>query len=132
MDNRAFFTSKGGKMGDVIPYYENGEFRPFFLGMKLGWCNVSTKDQLHFDKEFATGIRGGTGSVIKVDGLYHMFYCKFSNYPYQRQWVCHATSEDFERWMEHPEHTFMPDGDIYEMSDWRDPHVVWNEEEQCW
>ena len=132
MDHRIFYTVQQGRLGDVIPYYENGEFRPFYLNTGLGWCNVTTKDRLHFYNAFSTGIYGGTGSVIKVDGLYHMFYCKFSNYPYQRQWVCHATSEDFTSWTEHPEHTFMPDGDIYEMSDWRDPHVVWNEEEQCW
>ena len=53
-----------------------------------------------------------------------MFYCKFPSYPYPRQQVWHATSTDYVNWTEHPEHMFMPDGDIYEMSDWREPlHV---------
>lgn len=129
-NNRIFYCSSEGRLGDVIPYYEDGEFKLFFLAN--GWTNVTTKDHLHFDNEFKTGIRGGTGSVIKVDGVYHMFYCKFPNYPYPRQQAWHATSTDFVNWTEHPEHMFMPDGDIYEMSDWRDPHVIWNEEEQRW
>ena len=127
---KLFYHPEDGRMGDIIPYYEDGVFKPFFLGN--GWSCVSTKDHLHFYDMFSTGIRGGTGSIVKVDGLYHMFYCKFTFEPYMRQYACHATSEDFRNWTEHPEDTFMPDGVIYEMSDWRDPHVIWNEEEQCW
>ncbi len=127
---KLFYHPESGRMGDVIPYYENGVFRPFYLGN--GWSNVSTKDHLHFYDEFTTSIRGGTGSVVRVDGVYHLFYCKFSNSPYPRQYACHAVSRDFREWTEIPEDTFQPDDVIYEMSDWRDPHVIWNEEEQCW
>ncbi len=129
-DYKIFYNSSNGRVGDVIPYYEDGEFKLFFLS--AGWYNVSTKDQLHFYNEFNSGIRGGTGSVVKVDGVYHMFYCKFADKPYQRQWSWHATSTDFVHWTEHPEDTLQPDDEIYEMTDWRDPHVFWNEEEQCW
>lgn len=125
-----FYTSPNGAGGDIIPFYDNGEYRLFFLGK--GWTCVSTKDHLHFHDEYKTGIYGGTGSVLKVDGVYHMFYCKFTFHPYIRQYVCHATSEDMVNWVEHPAETFQPDDVIYEMSDWRDPHVIWNEEEQCW
>lgn len=125
-----FYTSPEGRMGDIIPFYEDGEFKLFFLNN--GWCCVSTRDNLHFENEYRTSIHGGTGSIVKVDGLYHLFYCKFPNYPYPRQQVWHATGTDLVHWTEHPEDTFTPDGDIYLMSDWRDPHVIWNEEEQCW
>ena len=121
-----FYTSPNGAGGDIIPFYDNGEYRLFFLGK--GWTCVSTKDHLHFHDEYKTGIYGGTGSVLKVDGVYHMFYCKFTFHPYMRQYVCHATSEDMVNWVEHPAETFQPDDVIYEMSDWRDPHVIWNEE----
>ena len=127
---KIFYHPEDGRMGDIIPYYEDGVFRPFFLGN--GWSNVSTKDHLHFYDMYSTGIRGGTGSVLKVDGLYHMFYCKFTFEPYMRQYACHATSTDLREWTELPEETFQPDDVIYEMSDWRDPHVIWNEEEGCW
>ena len=74
-----FYTSPNGAGGDIIPFYDNGEYRLFFLGK--GWTCVSTKDHLHFHDEYKTGIYGGTGSVLKVDGVYHMFYCKFTFRP---------------------------------------------------
>jgi len=129
-ENRIFYTDPDGHLGDIIPYYEDGEFKLFYL--EKGWTCVSTKDQLHFYNNFRTDIHGGTGSIVKVDNIYHMFYCKFPGFPYPRQYAWHATSTDFVNWTEHPEDTFGPDGDIYEMSDWRDPHVIWNDEEQCW
>ena len=110
-----FYTSPNGAGGDIIPFYDNGEYRLFFLGK--GWTCVSTKDHLHFHDEYKTGIYGGTGSVLKVDGVYHMFYCQFAFHPYMRQYVCHATSEDMVNWVEHPAETFQPDDVIYEMSD---------------
>lgn len=127
---KIFYHPEDGRMGDIIPYYEDGVFKLFYLGM--GWTNVSTVDQLHFYDEYRTGIYGGTGSVIKVDGIYHMYYCKFTFEPYMRQYVCHAVSEDLKTWKELPEETFQPDDVLYEMTDWRDPHVIWNEEEGCW
>ncbi len=127
---KIFYHPEDGRMGDIIPYYEDGVFKLFYLGM--GWTNVSTVDQLHFYDEYRTGIYGGTGSVIKVDGIYHMYYCKFTFEPYMRQYVCHAVSEDLKTWKELPEETFQPDDVLYEMTDWRDPHVIWNEEESCW
>ena len=117
-------------MGDIIPFFEDGVFRLFYLG--FGWSSVSTRDQLHFTDQYRTGIHGGTGSVIRVGSEYHMFYCKFTFTPYMRQFVCHAVSSDLKEWKELPEETFQPDDRIYEMTDWRDPHVIWNEEEQCW
>ena len=118
------------QVGDVIPYYEDGVFRPFYLGK--GWNNVSTRDHLRFYDVYATSIHGGTGSIVKVDGVYHAFYCQFSDKPYPRQYACHAVSADLREWTDLPEDTFQPDDMIYEMSDWRDPHVVWIEEDNCW
>ena len=63
-----FYTSPNGAGGDIIPFYDEGEYRLFFLGK--GWTCVSTKDHLHFHDEYKTGIHGGTGSVLKVDGMY--------------------------------------------------------------
>ena len=127
---RIFYYPEEGKMGDIIPYYEDGIFHLFYLGKS--WSCVSTKDHLHFFNDYKTNIHGGTGSILKVDGLYHMFYCQFSFMPYMRQYACHATSTDLVNWIEVPEDTFQPDDVIYEMSDWRDPHVIWMESEHCW
>ena len=81
---------------------DKGGFRLFYL--ENGWCGVSTKAQLYFYNNYRTAIHGGTSSVVKVDDVYHMFYCKFPGYPYPRRLVCHATSTDLLAWGEHTEH----------------------------
>ncbi len=108
---KCFYFPENGKMGDIIPFYDNGVFKLFYLG--FGWSMISTRDQLHFSDPYQTGIHGGTGSVLKVGSEYHMFYCKFTFTPYVRQYVCHAVSPDLKEWKELPEETFQPDGQIY-------------------
>ena len=137
-----FFTPDYAKTGDVIPYYNEaaGRFDHFYLKnwnpdaprdkIVHGWHRISTRDNRHYD-EMPTSIRGGTGSVILVDGVYHMFYCTFDSNP-PAQWSRHAISTDFETWTDIPEDKFTADGVIYRKSDWRDPFVFWNEQEQKW
>lgn len=137
-----FYTPKNAKTGDVIPFYneELKQFDNYYLknwnpdapkeDVVHGWHRLTTKDNLHF-KEEPTGILGGTGSVIKVNNLYHMFYCTFDRNP-DCQWARHATSTDLTHWTDIPEEKFGSDGVIYKMSDWRDPFVFWNEEEKKW
>ena len=135
-----FYTPQHARVGDVIPYYEDGKFHLFYLknwnpyfgsDRKDGWHLLNTKDMVHYGPESAIGILGGTGSVIKADGIYHLYYCVFEQNP-QRQYVCHATSRDLDSWTKHEEETFGPDETIYLPTDWRDPYVFWNEEENCW
>lgn len=135
-----FYTPQHARVGDVIPYYEDGKFHLFYLknwnpyfgsDRKDGWHLLNTKDMVHYGPETAIGILGGTGSVIKADGIYHLYYCVFEQNP-QRQYVCHATSRDLDSWTKHEEETFGPDETIYLPTDWRDPYVFWNEEENCW
>jgi beta-fructofuranosidase len=131
-----FYKPKEAWVGDVIPYYADGEFKLFYLhnwrgkkeGRKNGWYLLGTNDFIRYTEYGSCGIQGGTGHVLEVDGLYHKFYCKFpKNAP---QIVCHATSEDFMNWKEIREDSFAADDRIYELSDWRDPFVFWNEEKQ--
>ena len=133
-----FYTPDHARVGDVIPYYENGEFKLFYLknwnpyfgsDKTYGWHLLTTKDLIHYESETAIGILGGTGCIIKVEGLYHLYYCVFEDQP-QRQYVCHATSTDLTNWTKYPDETFGPDESIYLLTDWRDPHVIWNEEEK--
>ena len=79
---KLFFLPENGRTGDVIPFYEDGVYKLFYLGN--GWCSVSTKDHLYFYDAYSAGIRGGTGSIVKTDGIYHMFYCKFTSQPCNR------------------------------------------------
>ena len=89
-----FYTPQHARVGDVIPYYEDGKFHLFYLknwnpyfgsDRKEGWHLLTTKDMVHYGPETAIGILGGTGSVIKADGIYHLYYCIFEQNP-QRQY----------------------------------------------
>ena len=137
-----FYTPQYAKTGDVIPYYDKdlGRFENFYLKnwnpdvpkdkVVYGWHRITTTDNRQYE-ETPTHIHGGTGSIVKVDGIYHMFYCTFQDDP-QLQWARHATSTDLTHWEDIPEDKFGADGEIYRMSDWRDPFVFWNEEEGKW
>ena len=98
--------------------------------MVHGWHKITTADNRTY-QEVPVNICGGTGSVIKVNGTYHMFYCTFDQDP-PAQWARHAVSDDLTHWEDIPEDRFGPDGEIYRMSDWRDPFVFWNPEEKKW
>lgn len=137
-----FYTPQFAKTGDVIPFYDERtkRFENFYLKnwnpdvpeekRTYGWHRITTEDNRKYE-EMPANIRGGTGSIIWFEGLYHMFYCTFDRDP-AAQWARHATSTDLVEWNDIPEEKFGPDGVIYRMSDWRDPFVFWNEEEQKW
>lgn len=138
---RIFHRPENAVLGDMIPFFDesDGLFKPFYLrnyrclrlqGYRDTWVMLTTDDHVHFT-EHDTGITGGTGSVIKVDGLYHMFYCTFQVEP-ERNYIAHAVSKDLDVWTPIPEDTFQSDDNIYAPVHWRDPFVFWNEEEACW
>ena len=64
-----FYRPGKAVLGDVIPFYDDGKFKPFFLkntrgnaGHEDGWHMLTTQDHLHF-QEHPTHIKGG--EVIK-------------------------------------------------------------------
>lgn len=137
-----FYTPEYAKTGDVIPFYDEDSqtFVNYYLKnwnpdapkdkVVYGWHRIATSDNRQFE-EIPTNIHGGTGSIVKTGGIYHMFYCTFDADP-PAQWARHATSTDLVHWEDVPGDKFGPDGVIYKMSDWRDPFVFWNEEEKKW
>ncbi len=137
-----FYTPEYAKTGDVIPFYdeETKRFENFYLKnwnpdapkdqIVHGWHRITTTDNRNYT-EVPVHIYGGTGSVLRVDGLYHVFYCTFDHNP-PVQWVRHAISRNLTDWEEIPEDKFSADERFYRLSDWRDPHVFWNDEEKCW
>ena len=90
------------------------------------WVMLSTTDHVHFT-EHDTKIVGGTGSVIKVDGIYHMFFCTLQVMP-EKNYINHAVSTNLDTWTEIPEDRFASDNQIYAPVHWRDPFVFWCEE----
>lgn len=60
-----FYTPQHARVGDVIPYYEDGKFHLFYLknwnpyfgsDRKDGWHLLNTKDMVHYGPETAIGI----------------------------------------------------------------------------
>ena len=150
-NNRDFFYKPAGAWAaDFIPLYDNGSFQLFYLldwrdiknhGEGTPWYRVSTTDFVHFTEQGEMLARGTekeqdlyvfTGSAIKANGQYHIFYTGHN--PHLRkqgkpeQGVMHAVSDDMMKWKKIPEHTFFAPGDKYEPHDWRDPFVFWNED----
>ena len=99
-----FYTPLYAKTGDVIPFFDERtkRFENFYLKnwnpdapedeIVHGWHRITTEDNRIYT-ETPIHIHGGTGSVIYVDGLYHLFYCTFDFNP-SVQWVRHAVSVD--------------------------------------
>lgn len=137
-----FYTPEYAKTGDVIPFYdeETKQFENFYLKnwnpdtpkekITHGWHRITTRDNRAYT-ETPVRIYGGTGSVLRIGGLYHVFYCTFDHNP-PVQWIRHATSTDLTHWTELKDEVFCADGEIYRLSDWRDPFVFWNEDEKQW
>ncbi len=130
---KLFYIPQEAAVGDVIPYYEEGEFKIFYLQLwrmanapETTWYLLGTRDFTHYHEYGSCKVPGGTGGVIKAGGLYHMFSCIF---PDNGQIICHNTSMNLIDWESHPEDNFEPDPQFYEVSDWRDPFVFWNEDE---
>lgn len=134
-----FYQPKLAVVGDTIPFCDNGQFHVFYLRNYRNnmdhehhdsWVMLSTDDQLNFT-EHDTRIDAATGSVVKGDGMYHMFATIFKSRP-MKNVIIHATSPDLDRWTILEGEQLAADGVIYEPVHWRDPFVFWNEEERCW
>jgi len=143
------FKPADGYVGDVIPFYCNGEYHAFYLkrreGHDLVWAHAFSVDLVHWE-ELPMAIEAGgpeepdaegcwTGSVIESEGIFHIFYTGHNSglRKYPPQTICHATSPDLIRWKKDASNPIMvPDPTWYEDDDWRDPFVFWNEEEECY
>lgn len=136
-------------IGDVMPFYHNGEYHMFYLlnatsNDNINWEHAVSTDLIHwkhlppairFDPNDKLGPEGGcmfTGSIVSRDGIFHAFYTSWNPHnPKGREFICHATSTDLITWTKHPADMIAPDGVHYanhQARDFRDPCVVWDEE----
>ena len=130
-----FYRPHPDVLGDVNPFFADGVFRLFYLKPTGGWCQVSTRDFVHFDEHGPIGIEGGSGCVLEAGGGYHLFYTGYDRDADAGTYVskvCHAVSTDLLHWDLRPEDIFYADTDIYDPVKWGDPFVFWNDEEQCY
>lgn len=147
---KLFYLPEKGYCGDFIPFWDKGRFHIFYLkdfrdhqnyGEGTPWYHLSTTDFINY-KEHGEAIARGTkeeqdlyiftGSVIYAKDKYHIFYTGHNhhlgakNKPIQA--VMHAVSEDMEKWEKVPSDTFYANPEKYEVNDFRDPFVFYNEE----
>jgi len=149
MSEKIFYRPKTGVCADFIPFYDEGEFKLYFLrdyrdrenhGEGTPWQLTMTKDLVNFTDEIEVLPRGSqeeqdlyvfTGCVNKIDDIYHIFYTGHN--PHLRklgrpeQAVMHAISRDGINFSKVPEDTFFAPEEAYEMHDWRDPFVYYDE-----
>lgn len=144
-------TKEPTAVADCIPFYENGVYHIFYLldlrdanNIGTPWCKITTKDFVHFVDHGEMLKRGTyeeydmyvfTGSVIKdKDGLYHIWYTGHNTMMEEGQYlqaVMHAVSDDLEHWKKIKEDTFTA-YEGYEIRDWRDPYVYFDEEDNLY
>jgi len=141
-----------GYLGDVIPFYWQGEWHLFYLkaaperfqGVPFTWEHISSRDLVHW-LEWPTALPAGapgepdadgawTGSVVEREGAFHIFYTGYSKRrDPMPQTICHATSSDLAHWRKDAANPILlPDERWYSPGDWRDPFVYWNEGEGCY
>ena len=147
-------------VGDVIPFYENGRYYAYYLhdprkrnsgiyAEDTTWYLVETSDGLNYEDKgciLPTGdettpyLNNYTGSVIKhTDGRYYAFFTAFNdlNEKYRVngksvQSVMMASGETPEKLEINKDFRLVADDRIYEVYDWRDPFVFFNEEENLY
>lgn len=147
-----YYQPKGVWVGDVMPYAENGTFylyhqrdtrNPKPFGEPFGQSLASTKDFVHYE-DFGESLKRGSddaldqfvyaGSVFKVGQKYHAFYTGY-NREYLKagrtsQTLLHAISEDKVHWKKSFKELEIAPQEGYDKRNWRDPFVLWNEQEQ--
>ncbi len=148
--NKLYYQHPGTWFGDCMPFGRDNEFylfhqrdnrNPCPFGEPFGWDLAVTSDFVNY-RDLGTAIPGGTdeeqdqfifaGSVFEAAGQYHSFYTGY-NRDYPRlgkpsQVLMHAVSDDLVHWTKTQEAlTFTPQ-EGYDPDDWRDPFVLWDEE----
>lgn len=147
---RLFYQFPGTWFGDCMPWAHNGEFylfhqrdnrNPCPFGEPFGWSLAVTKDFVHYEDK-GIAIPGGTdeeqdqfifaGSVFEAEGSFHAIYTGY-NRDYEAQGknpqvLMHAVSSDLVHWEKTGEGLTILPQPGYDPGDWRDPFVMWDEE----
>jgi sucrose-6-phosphate hydrolase SacC (GH32 family) len=131
-------------LGDPNPFYHNGSYYIYYL-QNLGyhsWSVVKTDDLLtsSFPREVLSASGGanaadqwlGSGSVIEAqNGQLHLFYTGHNQNrtPVEVAMRAGSTGTDLYNWTAAPDEQFSGSSG-YSNRDFRDPMVVWNEQQQ--
>ena len=150
--HKVYYQPEGIWVGDIMPYGEDGTFylyhqrdtrNPGPFGEPFGWALATTKDFVNY-KDFGESLeRGGdeevdqyvyAGTVFKVGDKYHALYtgCNRDKVKARlmKQVLLHATSDDAVKWEKNIAETLLPPQEGYDDRNWRDPFVLWDEENE--
>ncbi|MCI8764888.1 MAG: family 43 glycosylhydrolase [Lachnospiraceae bacterium] len=142
-----FPVSQDGFIGDTMPFADGDEMHIFYLNDQRNgtigfhpWNQVSTADFVNFrdigevlpvvHNEYDRDLALGTGSVIKKDDVYYAFYTAHNGNIEPKEVIRMATSTDINAngWEKSREFMLNPPKG-YELNDFRDPYVLFNESE---
>lgn len=134
---------------DVIPYFEDGEFKLFYLrdyrnvekhGEGCPWCLLTTNNLLDYVDHGEVLKRGTvddqdlyvfTGSIFKKDDIYYIYYTGHNPHLRQKglpeQKILRATSKDLINWEKDKDFVFEAP-DYLEKHDFRDPFIYFDKE----
>lgn len=147
-----YYQPKDIWVGDIMPYGEDGTFyiyhqrdtrNPAPFGEPFGWSMASTKDFVSYE-DFGESLRRGrdeepdqfiyAGSVFRTGEGYQAFYTGY-NREYLKegrasQTLLHAVSKDRIHWEKSLKALELAPEEGYDKRNWRDPFVIWDEENQ--
>ncbi len=134
---------------DVIPYFENGEFKLFYLkdyrdpqavGEGCDWNLLTTRDFVTYQDHGTVLKRGDadaqdlyvyTGCCNRIEDTYYIYYTGHNPHMAEKglpvQKIMRAKSKDMLHW-EKDENFFMQAPAQFEMHDFRDPFIYYDEE----
>lgn len=139
--------SENSWVGDVMPFHDGKQWQIFYLedhrDGNIGFhpfSLLSTSDFVNFEDKgevlpYVNEVKSqeralGTGSIIKgPNGLYHAFYTAHNGTLEPKEAIMHATSKNLKNWTKQYDDTFFGETH-YQRNDFRDPFVLFNEEEQ--
>ncbi len=141
-----FYRPSVGFVGDVIPFYWQGQYHAFYLKTPpvrkgadgTSYAHVVSTDLAHWE-EWPIVIDPGppgapddvscfTGSVIERNGIFYLFYTGYLGRD-KPQTICRAISHDLRTWEKDTKNPILAaDTRWYETIDWRDPFPFWNAE----
>lgn len=126
---RLHYRPDDGYFGDAIPFYWDGAYHVFYLKLSkdgnTGWEHISSKDLVNWEVHpTAINTHSLTGSIIEKDGIFHAFYTNNG--------ISKAISTDLINWDLDQNNPIIPMDKRYSGTAWRDPHVFWNEVDNCY
>ena len=143
----------GVAAGDAIPFAFDGVYHLFHLSSPAGtiaypervrtaWRHVRSNDLLTWQELPPALLPGGpgepdgdgvwTGSLIEAGGVFHLFYTGHKLGSDSPQTICHATSTDLVHFQKDPANPVLCPTSQFETVDWRDPFLLWNEEDKAY